>query len=168
MTKKKTIVFSVVGYKNSGKTTLIEKLIAHFKSNKKRVGVIKHDVHKFEIDHQGKDTYRFSAAGADRVLISAKDKFAMICHTDTETDIEELISRTVGGVDILITEGYKNHPFPKIEVTRAKTKEELLLFHGISNVNAVVSDEQIPELNLPLFKPTEIKEIAEFIMTMKV
>lgn len=114
-------IISVVGKSNTGKTTLLEKLIPELNRRGYRIGVIKHDAHDFEIDHEGKDTWRLTRAGAETVVISAAKKLAMIRTAGPEplpATLDELASRLFFGMDLIITEGYKRESKPKIEVTR--------------------------------------------------
>lgn len=117
-------VVSVVGRSKSGKTTLVVKLIKELKSRGYRVGVIKHDVHGFEIDHPGKDTWLHADAGADIVTISSSAKFALIEKLVSERSLDEIIAE-INNVDIILTEGYKGENKPKIEVFRLPRSEEL-------------------------------------------
>ncbi|ABZ84561.1 molybdopterin-guanine dinucleotide biosynthesis protein b [Heliomicrobium modesticaldum Ice1] len=118
-------VLSIVGTSDSGKTTLLEKLLPELKGRGYRVATIKHDVHGFDIDKPGKDTWRHAQAGADVVVIASTDKVAMIEKTKRELSLDEVISRIVD-VDIILTEGYKRGNKRKIEVYRACMKRELL------------------------------------------
>ncbi|MEK7353838.1 MAG: molybdopterin-guanine dinucleotide biosynthesis protein B, partial [Chloroflexota bacterium] len=109
---------SIVGKSDVGKTTFLEKLIRELKGRGYRVAVIKHDCHGFDIDHPGKDTWRMAEAGSDVVVISSPNKMAMIKRTDHELSLDELEARIMGGVDIILTEGYKHGDKPKIEISR--------------------------------------------------
>ncbi|NNG47656.1 MAG: molybdopterin-guanine dinucleotide biosynthesis protein B, partial [Deltaproteobacteria bacterium] len=108
-------VVCFVGRKNSGKTTLMEKVIAGLTAAGHRVAAVKHDAHHFEIDHPGKDSYRFKAAGADTTVISSPEMTAVVLRHREEMPLESILSRFVSGVDIVLAEGYKASPFPKIE-----------------------------------------------------
>ncbi|MCL5039841.1 MAG: molybdopterin-guanine dinucleotide biosynthesis protein B [Firmicutes bacterium] len=112
-------VISVVGKSDSGKTTLLEKIIPELRSRGYRVATVKHDVHGFSLDIPGKDTWRHSQAGADVVIISSPAKMATIRKVERERTLEE-ITREVTGVDIIITEGYKRQDRPKLEVFRSE------------------------------------------------
>ena len=107
-------VFCISGRKNTGKTTLVTKLIRAFKDEQYRVGVIKHDGHEFEIDREGTDTYKYQQAGSDATMIYSNSKFAFI-KNQREIAIDELIPFFYE-MDILIIEGLKNSTFPKIEL----------------------------------------------------
>ena len=119
-------VLCFVGRKNSGKTTLMEEVIAGLTAAGYRVAAVKHDAHRFEIDHPGKDSYRFSAAGAATTVISSPEKTAVVLHDREEIPLESILSRFVEGVDIVLAEGYKASRFPKIEVHRKATGEPLI------------------------------------------
>lgn len=115
-------VFAVSGIKNSGKTTLIEKLVAALKKEGYRVGVIKHDGHDFKADHEGTDSYRHKAAGAENVIVYSKSKMMMIkdCH---KTDIGDLI-KLQEDMDVIILEGMKYSDYPKLEIVRGEISSE--------------------------------------------
>ena len=127
-------VISVVGSSNSGKTTLVERIIPKLKEKGYRVGAIKHDAHRFEIDHEGKDSWRMARSGADTVVVSARDKMAVVKKVDAECTVDEIVRRQMHDMDIVIAEGYKAGDRPKIEVTRT----ERLTRAGDENLIAVV------------------------------
>lgn len=108
-------VYSFVAYSNTGKTTFLEKLVPVLKDNGLRVAVYKHDGHEFEIDKEGKDSWRMTKAGADVTLISSKSKAVIM--ENRYVDPEELVSR-INNVDIIIVEGYKAGPWKKIALRR--------------------------------------------------
>ncbi len=118
-------ILSLVGRSNTGKTTLMEKLIAELGRRGYRVGTIKHDVHGFELDHPGKDTWRHARAGARAVAISSPGKVALIQLVDHERSIDE-VTALMDCVDLVMTEGYKRADKPKIEVTNAESGGELI------------------------------------------
>src|SRR3990172_6969140 len=99
-------VVSFVGRSNSGKTTIIVKVIAELKRRGYRVGVIKHDAHGFEIDHEGKDSWRHKKAGASTVALSSPDKFAVIKDVSIEWTPERIIDSYLNYADIIITESF--------------------------------------------------------------
>lgn len=119
-------IFSVVGKNsNTGKTTILCNIIHELKVRGYRVATIKHDVHGFDIDHPGKDTWKHGQAGSDIVMISSPEKFAMIEKVQKEYTLDEIISK-IDNVDIIITEGYKRENKPKLEVFRAEAADCLL------------------------------------------
>lgn len=153
-------VISFVGSSNSGKTTYLEKLIIEMKQRGYRVGIIKHHLHDFAIDVPGKDTWRYSQAGAENVCIASPGKMAMIQQVESELTIDQLITM-MPGVDIVFTEGYKHSNKPKIEIFRqavckkpVAVKEELI---------ALVADIQLYE-DVPTFNLNHpATELADFI-----
>lgn len=156
-------VISIVGYANSGKTTVIVKIIAELKSRKYRVATIKHHRGDFDIDHKGKDTYKHMKAGAETTILSSPNKFAVISKVSEEKSLEDLISY-IDDVDIIITEGYKTEDKPKIEVFRESNNKERI--KGIEKeLIAVISDSEIAK-TVPSFSFSSIKEIVDFIETV--
>ena len=103
MTAPRTPVVSVVGRSGSGKTTLIEKLVPALKARGLRVGTIKHDAHRFEIDREGKDSWRHRQAGAEAVLISSREKIALVRDVEGEWTLSELVDRYLSHLDIVVT-----------------------------------------------------------------
>ncbi|MGI6630032.1 MAG: molybdopterin-guanine dinucleotide biosynthesis protein B [Bacillota bacterium] len=153
-------VISIVAEKsNSGKTTLLEKLIKDLKSRGRKVAVIKHHPHLVEIDRPGKDTWRHAQAGADIVVISGPDKAAFIEKREKELTLDEIIER-ISGVDIIITEGYKNDKKPKIEVFRSQVCENLI--SRPDELLAIASDKPW-SINVPCFHIDDHWSIADFI-----
>jgi len=133
-------IISIVGRSQSGKTTLIEKLIPELKSRGHRVGTIKHAHHGFDIDKSGKDSLRHRNAGADTVIVASPGMIAMVKDTNSEA-IDDL-QAYFEDLDLVITEGYKKADKPKIEVLRAARHTELLCRED-PNLIAVVTDIQI-------------------------
>lgn len=157
-------VVSFVAKSGTGKTTLLEKVIVHLKERGYRVGVVKHDAHCFDIDHQGKDSYRLTAAGADTMLISSSEKLAVVKKHAVSPPIEELLSTYFTDVDIVLTEGFKKSSMPKIELHRQDRSETLLCRGGEHDPTliAVVSDERL-ELDVPVLNLNNIEEVVGFI-----
>ncbi|MDZ4183361.1 MAG: molybdopterin-guanine dinucleotide biosynthesis protein B, partial [Desulfuromonadales bacterium] len=157
-------VVSFIARSGTGKTTLLEQVIAELKRRGYKVGAIKHDAHRFEIDHPGKDSYRFSAAGADTMLISSSTKLALVKQHATAPSIEELLSTYFSDVDIVLTEGLKKSALPKIEVHRAGYGRTLLC-RGEQHdptLLAVASDEPL-ELDVPILDLNDPTAVADFI-----
>lgn len=153
-------VISVVGKSDSGKTTLMEKLLTELKKRGHRVGTIKHDVHGFEIDHPGKDTWRHRRAGADVVVISSPTQVAMIRQVEREQTLDEIVA-AVTGVDLIITEGYKRQDKPKIEVFRSE-KYDTPLCSEDDRVFAVAADRPV-KLPVPTFDWDDAAGICDLI-----
>lgn len=155
---------SFVAKSGTGKTTLLEKVIAELKLRGYRVGVIKHDAHRFEIDHPGKDSHRLTAAGADTMLISSPEKLALVKQHTGSPPVEELIATYFGDVDLVLTEGFKRSGLPKIEVHR-KERSPTLLCRGAEHdpgLLAVASDEPL-ELDVPVLDLNKPAQVADFV-----
>lgn len=152
-------IVCIVGNSNSGKTTLIEKLIPELKSRGYRIGTVKHASHGFDIDKKGKDSWRHRAAGADSVLVSSPGKIAFLKNTDS-TGLDHLISY-FQDIDIVIAEGYKHENKQKIEVFR-KDVSAKPLFIGHPELAALVTDADI-QPGVEKFGLEEISAIADFI-----
>jgi molybdopterin-guanine dinucleotide biosynthesis protein B len=118
-------VVSVVGRSGVGKTTALELIVRELKQRGYRVGTVKHDAHGFDMDKPGKDSWRHARAGSDAVAVSGPRKMALIRQLDQEMPLDEIVS-LMGGVDLVLTEGYKRGDKPKIEVTRREHGTELL------------------------------------------
>ncbi len=161
MKKDKIPIFCIVGKSDSGKTTLIEKLIPELKKRGLRVGTIKHDVHGFEIDREGKDSYRHKKAGASFVMISSPDKIALIKDVEYEYTLDDL-KKFIDDVDLVLTEGFKKSSFPKIEVFRKELNQELLCKEE-DNLIAIVSDKE-HDIEVPVFRWEDIEKLADFIV----
>ena len=156
-------IVSFTGYSGSGKTTFIEKLIPHLSSRGLKVAVIKHDGHDFDIDKEGKDTYRFAAAGAAQVAIFSDDKQAVITENSGHTPDEQLdrIIKQMSDADIIIIEGFRESDHPKIGVSRKATGKGLSL--DPDELIAVITDDE--EVSHPhKFGFDDIKGVADLIL----
>src|SRR5438876_5546754 len=120
-------IFGLAGWSGSGKTTLMTALIAEFISRGIAVSTIKHAHHSFDIDQPGKDSWRHRQAGAREVMVASGHRWALMheLRGDTEPSLDELVMR-LGPVDVLIVEGFKRHPHPKLEVHRPSLGKPLL------------------------------------------
>jgi len=154
-------VVSIVGKSDSGKTTLIEKLIPLLKKKGYRVASIKHDVHGFEMDREGKDTYRHFHCGADAVLISSPKKMALIQRVEEALSLDELVERFYPDMDIVITEGFKSLDKPKVEVFRSAIRSQPLCTAADNRI-ALASDTPL-EVDCPRFDINDAEAIADFI-----
>lgn len=155
---------SFVAKSGTGKTTMLEKVIVELKLRGYRVGVIKHDAHRFNIDHPGKDSYRLTAAGADTMLIASPEKLALIKQHAEPPPIEELIATYFSDVDLILTEGFKKSGLPKIELHR-RERSATLLCRGENydpSLIAVASDEPL-ELDVPVLDLNNPVEVADFV-----
>ncbi|WP_373325871.1 molybdopterin-guanine dinucleotide biosynthesis protein B [Sporomusa paucivorans] len=154
-------VISIVGRSDCGKTTYLEKLIREIKQRGYRVATIKHDVHGFDIDKPGKDTWRHAQAGADIVCISSPEKMAMIKKVDKELLLEEVAAH-ISGVDIIFTEGYKRESTCRIEVFRKEACESPLCLQD--ELFALASDTMLYD-DVPHFSVNDPAPMADFLET---
>lgn len=152
-------IITFVGLSGTGKTTFIEKLIPVIKARGLRLAVLKHDAHHFEMDKPGKDTYRFTAAGADVVTISNGEKFAMVERRQQELTLEEIIAR-LPEADLVLVEGYKKNSYPKIEIHRKELGRPLLT--DPRELLAVVTDEML-DVAVPQFGLDDVEGVCDLI-----
>ncbi len=157
-------VVSFVAKSGTGKTTLVEKLIREMKSRGHKVGALKHDAHRFEIDHEGKDSWRFTQAGADTTVVTSPEKMAMVKRYTAEPTIEETLDACFADVDIVLTEGFKRSSLPKIEIHRSECRRDLLCRGEYLDpaLIAVASDEPL-QIDVPLLNLDDIAALADFI-----
>jgi molybdopterin-guanine dinucleotide biosynthesis protein B len=163
-------VLSIVGRSNTGKTTLIEKMIPLLKSKGIRVATIKHHNHDFEIDYEGKDTYRHKRAGAKLAMIVAPGKLALVEDLEEDLGFEEILNRHIRDVDLIIIEGYKNESIPKIEVYRCRPDLQPLAVDD-EDIFAVITDRPFdpatcpaPSRILPTFLRDQVDQISLLII----
>ncbi|MBU5312996.1 molybdopterin-guanine dinucleotide biosynthesis protein B [Tissierella carlieri] len=153
-------VFSIIGSKsNTGKTTILCKIIKELKNRGYRVATIKHHIGDFEIDHPEKDTWKHSQAGSDIVVISSPVKIAKIEKVQEEYRLDDIISK-IQNVDIIITEGYKKESKPKLEVIRKKISPNLISKE--SELFGIVTDFPL-ENQIPQFNFEQVREIVNLI-----
>ena len=152
-------IICVVGHSDSGKTTLIEKLIPELKRRGYRIATIKHASHGFDMDKPGKDSWRHRAAGADAVMVASPGQIAFTQNTDSDT--LDYMLPYFRNTDIVIVEGYKYDTKPKIEIFRKGISEQPLF---PENLIALVTDADI-QTESPKFGLEDIPAIADFIET---
>jgi molybdopterin-guanine dinucleotide biosynthesis protein B len=157
-------IFGFAGWSGSGKTTLIEKLIPRFSGAGLRVSLIKHAHHTFDVDQPGKDSYRHRHAGASEVLVTSSRRWVMMheLRGAHEPSFEEHVKR-ISPCDLLIVEGFKFAPLPKLEVWRAATGEPLL-HPNDPHIVAVASDARV-QTRLPVLDLNDDAAIAGFIVS---
>ena len=154
-------ILCIVGASNSGKTTFLEKLIPELIQRGYHVGTVKHDVHGFEMDREGKDTWKHRKAGAQTIAISSPSQVAMIRNVEEEAELDELCGRYFWKEDILLTEGYKQSRFPKIEVFRAAIGNKPVCGPG-DNLVGMISDDAV-QAAVPVFRFDEPGKVADLI-----
>ncbi len=156
-------LYGVVGWKNAGKTGLMERLVAEITGRGITVSTIKHAHHAFDVDHPGKDSYRHRVAGAREVLLASRKRFALMheLRGQDEPILAELLAK-LAPVDLVLIEGYKREDHPKVEAHRAETGNPLIAPDD-STVHAVASDVPL-DLDRPVFDLNDTKAIADFIL----
>src|SRR5687767_6644100 len=154
--------FGFAGWSGSGKTTLIEQLIPRFVKHGLRVSLIKHAHHTFDVDHPGKDSYRHRHAGASEILITSSRRWVLMheLRGAQEPLFDEQVKR-ISPCDLLLVEGFKFAPIPKLEVWRATTGEPLL-HPNDPHIVAVASDGPV-HTKLPLLDLNDDAAIARFV-----
>lgn len=154
-------VVSVVGKSDSGKTTLMERLIRSLSDRGYRVGTVKHHVHDFDIDVPGKDSWRHGRAGSVTTLVSSPTKLGMIRQTDHEATLDELLG-FAGDIDILLTEGYRRAGSTRIEISRRARSTELAC--DPSELFALVTDnEELACDGVPTFDLDDTDALVDLV-----
>jgi molybdopterin-guanine dinucleotide biosynthesis protein MobB len=157
-------VYGIVGWKNAGKTGLMERLVAEIAGRGLRVSTVKHAHHTFDIDQPGKDSHRHRQAGATEVLLASAHRWALM-HENRgapEPPLEALLA-LMAPVDLVLVEGYKRDAHPKVEAFRAVTGNPLIA-RDDPTVRAVASDVEVPGLALPRFHLDDTRGVADFIL----
>ena len=156
-------LYGVTGWKNAGKTGLMERLVADIAGRGVTVSTVKHAHHTFDVDHPGKDSHRHRVAGATEVLLSSRNRWALMheLRGDAEPPLEALLAK-LAPVDLVLVEGYKRDRHPKIEAFRAETGHALIA-PGDATIRAVASDVAL-DLDRPVFDLDATGAIADFIL----
>jgi molybdopterin-guanine dinucleotide biosynthesis protein B len=162
MTRQK--VFGISGWKNSGKTGLAVRIVTEFTARGYRVSTIKHAHHDFDIDKVGADSWRHRQAGAHEVTIVSGTRFAIMheLRGAAEPSFEEILAR-IAPCDLVLIEGYKYEPVPKIEARRRDAAKTEPLAPSDPHIIAIAADHLIPESTLPVFDLDDTGRIADFI-----
>lgn len=157
-------VFGVVGWKNNGKTGLMERLVSEISARGLSVSTVKHAHHRFDVDHEGKDSFRHRNAGAQEVLLASRHRWALMheLRDQEEPRLTELLGR-LNPVDLVLIEGYKRDTHHKIEAHRDSTRQSLIAKDD-PTVVAVASDVVLDDIQVPVFELDNTIEIADFIL----
>ncbi|HBQ36502.1 MAG TPA: bifunctional molybdopterin-guanine dinucleotide biosynthesis protein MobB/molybdopterin molybdotransferase MoeA [Rhodobacteraceae bacterium] len=157
-------IFGVCGWKNSGKTGLVERLVYEITTRGFKVATLKHAHHQFDVDHKGKDSYRHREAGAVEVLLASSKRWALMHEIDdgSEPSLDQLLTH-LAPCDLVLIEGYKRDKHMKIEANRAATGQPLLALED-ATVCAVASDHKPDGLSVPLFDLDDTAAISDFIL----
>jgi molybdopterin-guanine dinucleotide biosynthesis adapter protein len=157
-------IFGLAGWSGSGKTTLMTALIPELRARGVTVSTVKHAHHAFDIDQPGKDSWRHRQAGACEVMVASERRWALMheLRETPEPTLERLIAQ-MSPVDLILVEGFKRYPHPKIEVRRAALGKPPL-YPDDPFVVAVASDETLPSLRVPCLPLSDPAAVAHFII----
>ncbi len=157
-------IYGIVGYKNAGKTGLMERLVTDITARGFSVSTLKHAHHTFDVDQPGKDSFRHRQAGASQVLLASRDRWALMTELRgaDEPPLADLL-RLLSPVDLVLVEGYKRDAHPKVEAFRAATGNPLIAPDD-PTVRAVASDTALT-LDRPVFDLDDTRAIADFILS---
>ncbi|MDW6023695.1 molybdopterin-guanine dinucleotide biosynthesis protein B [Mesorhizobium sp. BAC0120] len=158
-------VFGITGWKNSGKTTLTERLVAELTRRGYRISTVKHAHHDFDIDREGADSYRHRAAGAAEVAIVSDRRWALMheLRSEDEPKLDAILAR-LSPCDLILVEGYKREGHPKIETRRLGAKDTAPLTAADPSIRAVAADHAVEGERVPVFALDDIASIADFIV----
>jgi molybdopterin-guanine dinucleotide biosynthesis protein B len=156
-------VFGFAGWSGGGKTTLIEQLVPRFVGAGLTVSLVKHAHHSFEVDQPGKDSYRHRAAGCQEVIVSSEKRWVVMheLRGEPEPGLDEQLKRA-SPCDLLLVEGYKHYPMPKLEIYRAANAKPFL-HPDDPHIVAIAADVRL-ETELPQFGLSDYDRIADFIL----
>jgi molybdopterin-guanine dinucleotide biosynthesis adapter protein len=159
-------IYGIIGWKNAGKTGLMERLVSHITAMGLTVSTVKHVHHDVDLDQPGKDTFRHRAAGASEVVLASAHRFAILHeHRGAEPTLAEVLAR-LAPVDLVLVEGYKRDLHPKVEVFRAATGHALIQ-PGDPTTRAVATDSPavaLPPLTVPVLDLNDTAAVAHFIL----
>jgi molybdopterin-guanine dinucleotide biosynthesis protein B len=157
-------IIGLAGWSGSGKTTLLAKVIPRIVARGLRVSTLKHAHHAFDVDQPGKDSHTHRMAGATEVLVSSANRWALVheLRGDAELSLDALLTK-LSPVDLVLVEGYKREPHPKLEVHRAGVGKPLIHPDDPAIV-AIASDEPLPAVRVPVIDLHDIEGIAEFLL----
>ena len=157
-------VIGVTGFKNSGKTTLVERLVAELTGRGLRISTVKHAHHTFDIDHKGRDSFRHRKAGAREVAVVSRNQWAVIrdMHDESEPSLEDIMSR-LQPCDLVIVEGYKRDEHPKIEARNLDLDHPELAGED-DTIIAIAASGPLTGAPVPVFQRDDIAGLADFVL----
>ena len=155
-------IIGVVGWKNTGKTTLIEKLIKEFNNRNRSISTIKHSHHNFSVDQQGTDSFRHFNAGAKETILASDKKWVKFSRQICDSNLSDLIEQIIP-VDIVMVEGFKLSEHKKVEVVNVASKKIPLYKTDQTICGLIFNQHKIQNTVLPQFNRDDIQEICDFI-----
>ena len=159
-------VLGFAAWSGTGKTTLLRRLIPVLRERGLRVGVLKHAHHTFDVDHAGKDSFELRHAGAERVLVASRRRWALMVEQPRDADpalAEVLACLPPAGLDLILVEGFKHERFPKVELHRPALGRPLLYPDDPSIVAVAADAELSPAPSLPLLDLNDVDAVADFV-----
>ena len=159
-------VFGIAGWKNSGKTTMTERLVAAITARGFRVATVKHAHHAFDIDQEGTDSHRHRTAGAVEIALVSGRRWALMheLREEAEPSLAEILAR-LSPCDLVLVEGYKREALPKLELRRTAAARGEPLSPSDPHVVAIASDGVVADTALPVYHLDDIDGIADFILS---
>lgn len=161
-------VLGFAGWSGAGKTTLLAAIIPRLRQARVRIALVKHAHHRFDVDHPGKDSHKLRKAGADQVLVTSGQRWALMREREEERDpvlAEEIARLDQDSIDLLLVEGFRSERFPKIELLRETGRDRPPLFHGDDAIIAVATaDDQPLDTTLPQLSMNDPDGVARFIL----
>lgn len=160
-------LFGITGWKNSGKTTLTERLVQELTRRGYRISTVKHAHHNFDIDHVGKDSWRHRKAGAAEVAVVSSARYAIMHENlgEEEPSLDAIVGKLTP-CDLVLIEGYKRESHKKIELRRSGAHDGPPLCEDDPSIIAIASDRMVQHEKLPVFSLDAIEEIADFVVKM--
>jgi molybdopterin-guanine dinucleotide biosynthesis protein B len=157
-------VIGLAGWSGSGKTTLLKKAIPRLIARGLRVSTLKHAHHSFDVDQPGKDSYEHRAAGATEVLVGASSRWALVheLRGEAEPALVDLLKR-LSPVDLVLIEGYKREPHPKVEIHRASVGKPLM-HPDDPHIVAIVADTPLPQARVPVIDLDDVERIVDAML----
>jgi len=159
-------VFGIVGWKNSGKTTLVSALVAEFTRRGLKVSTIKHAHHNFSIDQKGTDSFRHRESGAHEVALVSSKRWAIMHENSTDSEepsLQNMVAK-LAPCDLILVEGYKNSPIKKLEAIRRDAAKETPLWQTHQGIVGIACDTPLEDYDKPQFDLDDISGIADFII----
>jgi molybdopterin-guanine dinucleotide biosynthesis protein B len=165
---KRMRIIGLAGWSGSGKTTLVTRLIPHLTARGLRVSTLKHAHHGFDLDQPGKDSFMHRAAGATEVIVSSSRRFAILheLRGEPEWDLPALVAK-MSPADLVLVEGYKRDPFPKLEIHRAANGKPLI-HPDDPHIVAIAADIPLPDSKIPVVDLDDVGAIAELLIRFAV
>jgi molybdopterin-guanine dinucleotide biosynthesis protein B len=161
---KRMRIIGLAGWSGSGKTTLVTRLIPHLTARGLRVSTLKHAHHGFDLDQPGKDSFMHRAAGATEVIVSSSRRFAILheLRGEPEWDLPALVAK-MSPADLVLVEGYKRDPFPKLEIHRAANGKPLI-HPDDPHIVAIAADIALPQAKVPVVHLDDVEAIADLLV----